>query len=142
MLCVFFRHCVSGNPPPVFFFRSTVLGFLCEGFFGTNFLRGKCCAFFSGAVFREIPLIVLAFFSVLLVLGFLCGGFFGTNSRAGLGRGESWIFVWKMLQFCSKNPAAKSSLFVSLAFLEFSLSKGRRCTEFCGKNFGYLLVRF
>ena len=81
-------------------------------------------------------------FSVLLVLGFLCGGFFGTSSRAGVGRGESWIFVWKMLKFCSENPAAKSSLFVSLAFLEFSLSQGCRCTQFCGKNFGYLLVRF
>ena len=25
-------------------------------------IRGKCCAFFFGAVFREIPLIVFAFF--------------------------------------------------------------------------------
>ena len=32
--------------------------------------RGKCCAFFSGVVFREIPLIVLFFYRVLLFLGF------------------------------------------------------------------------
>ena len=64
MLCVFFWHCVSGNPPN------------CFG----------------------------VFFPVLLVLGFLREGFFGTSSRAGVG------------------PAAKSSLFVSLVFLEFSFS--------------------
>ena len=66
--------------------------------FFVNF-RGKCCAFFYGAVFREIPLIVLGFFTVLLVLGLLFEGFFGTNSGAGVGWGELWIFVWKMLQF-------------------------------------------
>ena len=56
--------------------------------------RGKCCAFFSGAVFWEIPLIVLGFFTVLLFLGFLCGGFSVTNSCAGAGREESRSFVY------------------------------------------------
>ena len=42
-----------------------------------------------------------------------------TNSGAGVG-GESRFFIWKMLYFCPKNPAAESSLFVSLrlAFLK------------------------
>ena len=40
------------------------------------------------------------------------------------GAGESWIFVWKMLQLCPKNPAAKSSLFVSLVFFRVLLFLG------------------
>ena len=38
-------------------------------------------------MFREIPLIVLEFFPVLLFLGFLGEGFFGKSSRAGVGWG-------------------------------------------------------
>ena len=45
------------------------------------------CVFFSGAVFGEIPLIVLAFFTVLLFLGFLREGFSVTNFCAGVGWG-------------------------------------------------------
>ena len=41
--------------------------------------------------------------------------------RSGAGGGGAF-FVWKILYFCSKNPAAESSLSVSLAFLEFSFS--------------------
>ena len=40
--------------------------------------------------------------------------------RSGVGAVS--VFVWKILYFWPKNPAAKSSLFVSLAFLEFSFS--------------------
>ena len=57
-------------------------------------IRGKCCAFFYGAVFREIPLIVLAFFFYSSTpLSFFVRQFSGTNSCAGVGRGESWFFV-------------------------------------------------
>ena len=71
--------------------------------------------FFYGVVFREFPLSVLAFFYSSTLLRLLCGGFSGSNSCAGGGRGESRFFVWKILYFCPKNPAAKSSLFVTLA---------------------------
>ena len=43
---------------------------------------------------------------------------FGTSSGAGVGL----VFCMENALFLLENPAAKSSLFVSLAFLEFSFS--------------------
>ena len=53
-------------------------------------IRGKCCAFFYGAVFREIPLIVLAFFffTVLLLLVFLSDSFLGRTLAQEWGGGS------------------------------------------------------
>ena len=48
---------------------------------------------FSGVGFWEFPLIVLAFFSVLLVLGFCAEGFSGRALAQEWGGGEWWIFV-------------------------------------------------
>ena len=81
MLCVFFRCCVSGNPPNCFgvFYSSTLLRFFVQRVFCDELLR-----------------------------------------RSGVGAVS--VFEWKILYFWPKNPAAKSSLFVSLAFLEFSFS--------------------
>ena len=52
------------------------------------------------------------------------------------------FYVERVYSFRLKNPAAKSSLLLSFAIFEFSFSKGRRCTEFCGEDFGSILVRF
>ena len=67
--------------------------------------------FFSGSVFREIPLIVLEFFSVLLVLGFLYGGFFGTSSGAGVGLEESWVLCMENAIFLLEKPRGKKFSF-------------------------------
>ena len=99
---------LNPHPPPAFFGR----------------FRGKCCAFFSGAVFREIPLIVLAFFYSSTLLRFFVQRVFCDELLRRSGVGAVSVFVWKILYFRPKNPAAKSSLFVSLAFFRVLLFLG------------------
>ena len=59
--------------------------------------RGKCCAFFYGTVFREIPLIILDFFYSSTCLRFFAQRVFRDEllRRSGVGSG---------LGFCMENP--------------------------------------
>ena len=57
------------------------------------------CVFFYGAVFREIPLIVLAFFTVLLVLGFCAEGFSGRTLAQEWGGGSRGFLSGKCYSF-------------------------------------------
>ena len=117
MLCVFFRHCVSGNPLNFFlgvFFFPFYLGFLCEGFFGTNFLnfRGKCCAFFSGAVFRGNPLNCFGvfFFRSTCLRFFVRRGFRDELSRR-IGAGGVVIFCLENATVLLEKPRGKKFSF-------------------------------
>ena len=106
------------------------------------YLRGNAVRFFAARFSGDLGY-VFEKFAPKIVFRTLLGKIFGCELVLGrFYRVLSWISIWKSLQFCSKNPAAESSLFVSLAFLEFFSSKGRRCTEFCGEDFGCILVRF
>ena len=95
------------------FFFPFYLGFLCEGFVGTNFLnfRGKCCAFFSGAVFREIPLIVLVFFFRSTRLRFFARRVFRDELSRRIGAGGVVIFCLENATVLLEKPRGKKFSF-------------------------------
>ena len=104
--------------------------------------KGKCCAFFAARFSGDLSY-VFQKFAPKILFRTLLGKIVGCELVLGtFYRTLSGISIWKSLQLCSKNPAAESSLFVSLAFLKFFSFKGRLCTEFCGEDFGGIMVRF
>ena len=110
------------------------VSFAC--YLGGNAVRFSAARFSGdlGYVFQKFA--PKRFFRTLLGKIFGCELVLGTFYRA-----LSWFSIWKSLQLLPENPA-KSSLLLSFAIFEFSFSKGRRCTEFCGEDFSSILVRF
>ena len=74
--------------------------------------------FFFGAVCRELPLIVLAFLYSSTLLRFFAQRVFWDELLRRSGAGVVLVFFKENAIVLPENPAAKSSLFVSLVFLE------------------------
>ena len=133
MLCVFFRRCVSGNPPNcfgVFFSVLLALGFLCGGFPGTNscagvwggaypvsfacYLGGNAVRF-SAARFSGDLGYVFQKFAPKIFFQTLLGKIFGCelvlNVLGTFYRALSWIPIWKSLQLLPEKPRGKKFSF-------------------------------
>ena len=91
--------------------------------FLVNF-RGKCCAFFLRRCVSGNPPNCFGIFYSSTCLRFVVRRVFRDEFWRRSGVGGVSVFVWKILYFRLKNPAAKSSLFVSLAFLRVLLFLG------------------
>ena len=97
------------------------------------YLRESAVRFFAARFSGDLSY-VFQKFAPKIFFRTLLGNILGCELVLGtFYRALSGISIWKSRQFCSKNPAAESSL---------CSSKGRLCTELCGEDFGDIMVPF
>ena len=58
-----------------------------------------------------------------------------------IGRCRGFLYE-KVYSFARKTPRQKVLFLLAWLFLKFFSSKRRLCTEFCGEDFGGIMVRF